>query len=332
MRSDIPDWKLEIRQRLINLKLEPAREAAIVEELTCHLDEFYEESLAGGATLSEAYHAALVELSDSEMLQQELRRVELQTTEESIVLGTNRRTNMIADLWQDLRYGIRMLGKTPGLTAVVVLTMAIGIGVNTTIFSFFNIFLQPLRIKDPETVVHIKYRGESQDFSYLDYLYLRDHTQVFSDLIAAYGEDDLLEVKADAEGVVEIDGEFVSDNFLPALGGNVILGRTFTPDENRAPGSNLVVVLSHHFWQRRFAGDPNAIGQSLRLAGKQFTIIGVLAPEFGGFILEMPDIWLPLALRGEVHNWNIPREDWFGKRSIEWLGVSGRLNFRHHYQ
>jgi predicted permease len=319
------EWKQEIKQRLASLKLDPTREAEIVEELSQHLDDCYEGSLASGATPEEAYHAALVELSDSEILQRELRRVELQTPQESVVLGNSRRTNMIADLWQDLRYGIRMLGKKPGLTAVVVLTLAMGIGVNTAIFSFFNIYLRPLPIKDPETVVHLKHEGADQDFSYPDYLYLRDHTQVFSDLIAHCEEADLLEVKSDAEGPAEIAGEFVSDNFFSALGGSVILGRTFTLEENRAPGGDLVVVLSHHFWQRRFAGDPNAIGQALRLDGKPFTIIGVLSPEFTGFDLEIPDIWLPLVLRGEVHNWNIPREDWVGKRSIEWLSVSGRL-------
>jgi macrolide transport system ATP-binding/permease protein len=319
----MPEWKQEIRRRLANLKLEAAREGEIVEELSQHLEDHYAESLASGAAPEDAYRAALIELSDSEILQRELRIVELQVQQESVVLGNNRRSNMIADLWQDLRYGIRTLGKAPGLTAVVVLTLAIGIGVNTAIFSIFNTYLRPLPIKDPETVVHLKYRGGDPDFSYPDYLYLRDHTQVFSDLIAHYEEGDLLEVKS--EGAVVIAGEFVSDNFFSTLGGSVILGRTFTPEENRAPGGDLVVVLSHHFWQRRFAGDPNVIGQVQRLDGKPFTIVGVLAREFTGFNFEIPDIWLPLVLRGEVHNWNIPREDWIGKRSIEWLSVSGRL-------
>jgi hypothetical protein len=157
------------------------------------------------------------------------------------------------------------------------------------------------------------------------YLYLRDHTQVFSDLIAYQGEGDLLEARSDLEAPVMIAGEFVSDNFFSTLGGSAILGHTFTPEENRAPVGALVVVLSHHFWQRRFAGDPSVIGQALRIEGKSFTIIGVLSPEVAGFDLENPDIWLPLVLRGEVHHFKIGREDWFGNRGIEWLRVSGRL-------
>src|SRR5262245_41913046 len=132
----MPEWKEEIRQRLAPLKLEPAREAAIVEELSQHLDDCYAESLAGGATRDEAIRRALEELSEGETLRRELRRVERSSPPEPITLGTNRRINMIADLWQDLRYGARTLLKKPGFTAIVALSMALGIGDKASIFSF----------------------------------------------------------------------------------------------------------------------------------------------------------------------------------------------------
>src|SRR5688572_14577803 len=109
--SNMPEWKDEIKDRLAGSKLEPAREAEIVEELSQHLEDRYAESLTRGATPDEAYRAALAELREGETLQRELQRVERSVGQEPIVLGTNRSGNMIADFWQDLRYGVRMLGK-----------------------------------------------------------------------------------------------------------------------------------------------------------------------------------------------------------------------------
>ena len=237
----MPEWKNEIKDRLANLNLEPAREAEIVEELSQHLNDRYAELRASGATDEEASSAAFAELSDGELLERELRRVEPRPCREPVVLG-RKRMNVIGDLWQDLWYGWRMLRRNPGFTIVAVLTLALGVGVNTAIFTFFDlVLLRPLPVKEPETLVNLEYR-RAEGYPFIDYIYFRDHTQAFSELIASSHSRLMLGGQTDSEEPQEIEGEVVSDNYFSVLGGRALLGRTFTPEENRAPGEHLSLI------------------------------------------------------------------------------------------
>ncbi len=301
----MPDWKPEIRRRLAGLKLEPAREAAIVEELAQYLDDCYAELLAEGATEEEAYQQTVAELSGSELLARELCRMERQSNPEPVVLGTNRRKNVIADFWKDLRHAARTLWKQPGFTTMVTLTMAMSIGVNITFFGLFSLAFRQLPAKGSGVVIDLKYEGARAmlGYSFTDYEYFRDHTQVFSDIIASDETTLNLGRGAAVEEAEPIGGEFVSDNFFSVLGAGTVLGRTFAPEENRAPGQNPIAVLSHPFWQGRLGGDPNIVGKTLWVNGKALVVVGVMAPDFVGLglrKLRVKDVWLPLMMRSEV--------------------------------
>ena len=235
-------------------------------------------------------------------------------------------------LLQDLRYGARMLARKPGFTLIAIFTLALGIGVNTALFTGFNIFLRPKPVKDPDTVVRFEYQGSRREerFSFPQYAHIRDNAQVFSDVLANFQEKFLLGEKTPGVEPEEIIGNFVSDNYFATLGGDTRLGRFFTPEENRVAGRDAVVVLTHHFWQRRFGGDPEIVGRTILLNGQPFTVIGVTSPAFVGLRYEMPDIWLPLMMRAAlatVYFEEVPPEnrDWYNGQRFQWLTLHARL-------
>jgi putative ABC transport system permease protein len=233
---------------------------------------------------------------------------------------------------QDIRYAVRILVKNPGFTLMVVFTLALGIGVNTAIFTLFNSQLRPLSIEDPDAVVRLEYRERQKgsNFSFPDYVFFRDQTQIFSGLVACSEDKFLIGSQTAAAEVEEVEGEFVSDNYFSVLGVNPIHGRTFTAEDNGAPGREPVVVLSHQLWQRRFGGDPNIVGQKLLLNSKPFVVIGVMGRSFAGIPDPDTRLWLPLTMRAEmltVYRTGIAadKRNWFGSRGCQWLEVYGRL-------
>ncbi|HZS05943.1 MAG TPA: ABC transporter permease [Blastocatellia bacterium] len=169
-------------------------------------------------------------------------------------------------LWHDLRYGVRMLRRRPGFTAVAVIALALGIGANTAIFSVvYGVLLRPLPYKDAERIV-------IASISPPDFRDLKEANQVFDQM--AIWASNLYNVNTGGE-VSQVLGAVVSPEFFPMLG-NPLLGRVFRPEEDRTP----LAVISHDFWQSRYGGEQDAIGKTIRLSGKVYTIIGVMPPEF----------------------------------------------------
>ncbi|MCW5969944.1 MAG: ABC transporter permease [Blastocatellales bacterium] len=324
----MPEWKIEIRQRLAGLRLEPTREAAIIEELAQDLDDCYAALLAGGASEAEAHQQTLLELSGSDLLGRELQRSEQRFKQEPIPLGANRRSNMIADLWQDLRFGARMLAKQPGFSLIAILTLALGIGANTAIFSLLDaLLLKPLPIRQPEQLVVVNIAGPDQpergfsSFSYPVFREMRENNSAFAGMFARSG----LQMSMSAGGQSErVQGEEVSGNFFSVLGVSAAIGRVLTEADDRTPGAHAAAVLSFNFWQRRFGADPSIVGQTIRLNNYPFTVIGVTQRGFQGVeVGAAPDVRIPLLMDGQVRP--KPGPPIFEQRGSWWLGVMARL-------
>jgi putative ABC transport system permease protein len=288
----VPEWKREIRQQLVTVQLEPVREAALIEELSLYLEERYDELVAGGAMPEEAYRATLAEVRQFRLSACDLRRGELSVSPEPVILGTNGRRNMLADIWQDLRYGMRILLKNPGFTAIAVLTLGLGIGASTAIFSAINaLLLRPLPLENVERLVHGAMMREGFDpyqVSLLDYAAFRRRSHSFAGIgLGASRHFNLIELGEPER----VQGAEVMADYLHTLGVRPVLGRLFMSEEDR-PNGPAVALIGYGLWQRRFGGDRNLVGQSLNLEGHSYTIVGIMPPGF-----DLPygaEIWAPL--------------------------------------
>ncbi|HET6980237.1 MAG TPA: ABC transporter permease [Pyrinomonadaceae bacterium] len=228
-------------------------------------------------------------------------------------------------IFTDLRYGAKMLWKSKGITVVAVISLAVGIGANSAIFSLVNsIFLRPRAISRPEEVVELYVsEGEQQPYSsasYPSYLDLRDHNNVLSGL-AAYGIRQFNFGETDVE---QIWGEAVSGNYFDVLGVNAQKGRTFSPDEDVVPGRNPVAVVSHSLWQRRFNSDPDLVGKTITLNDQALTVIGIAPEQYTGMIRGLAsDVWIPTAMLPAVDKQQGQRN--LTSRGNRWLIMVGRL-------
>ena len=201
-------------------------------------------------------------------------------------------------LWQDLRYGGRMLVKNPGFTLLAIITLALGIGANTAIFTVVNaVLLRPLPYANPDELVRIylSSSGDAQESRFpvepATYLNLKSNNKVFTD-VAALSNKGWPANLTDAGDPERLQGFQVSANLFPLLGVNAELGRTFSTEEDR-PGTNRVVLLSHELWQRRFGGERTVLGRTLTINNDSYNVIGVLPPDFRFY--RKTDVWTPLA-------------------------------------
>ena len=230
--------------------------------------------------------------------------------------------------WRDLRYGFRMLRKNPGFTLSAILTLSLGIGLNSAVFSVMNaILFRPLPVERPEELVALYNRAEEnlgvvthEPMAYPDYRDIRDAVRTIDGMFA-YSLIPLALERGDENEV--IIGDSVTETFFTTLGVRAVRGRTFLPDVETSPAGNPVAVLSHAAWQRRFGGDPQVIGSRIRLNGTLFTVIGVTQPEFTGLLPGIaPELWVPMRMMPTLR----PNDkDRLERRNSRGIWVMGRL-------
>jgi putative ABC transport system permease protein len=228
---------------------------------------------------------------------------------------------------QDLRYAARTLATAPAFTIVVVLTLALGIGANTAIFSLTDqVLLRLLPVKSPERLVVFDGPGpfngrtfNNGTFSYPMYRDFRDGNAVFAGALARFPTALTLLANGQAE---RVSGELVTGNYFDVLGVRAQIGRTFTPDDDRTPGGHPIAMLSHNFWMRRFGGDRSVLNRTVTINGLPMTIVGVTPPGFYGVVIgENPDVMVPVAMKAQM----TPTWDDLQNRRSRWLTVMARL-------
>ena len=277
-------WMYKLSLRLRSLFRKSRAEHELTHELRFHLEKLKEEKIAKGISPEEAHFDALRELGGVDQIKEECRDM--------------RRVNYIQNFMQDVRYGLRVLGKSPGLTAIIVVTLALGIGANTAIFGIVNsCMLRPLPVPEPEqiTVLAIQQKDApigSSGFAYPEFVDFRERASMFSDVFAVVLSTVQLSAGDRSE---QCFANYVSKGFFTALGVKPAAGRLLLPNEGEMPGEPALAVLGYSYWQKRFHGDVGVVGQQIRINRRPATIIGVVPKEFQGVysIFEM-DVYLPL--------------------------------------
>jgi putative ABC transport system permease protein len=310
----IEHWWFTAPLRLRSILRGSRVEQELEEELQFHLEHKIEEGIAHGLSAKQARLAALRAMDGLVQRKEEMRDM--------------RRIHWLTDFADDVRYAIRSLRRTPGLTAFVVITLALGIGFTSTSFSGVDaLIFRPYPVPHAGgvvTLVGTSHDSSYDNFSYREYLDIRGHTRSFDGVIAnaslgtvGFSADPTTSPRARA-------GMMVSGNYFRVLGVEPSLGRGFRDDEDQALGRDAVVVLAPDFWKNEFASDPSVIGRTVRLNGRDFTVIGVAPDSFPGMqIFINPDFYMPLAM-APVFSTN-PRKHFFEDRDDRELGVKARL-------
>ena len=307
-------WLYTIPLRLRSLFRGRHVERELDEELQFHLEHKIEEGIANGLSPKEARYAAMRAMEGMEQRKEEMREM--------------RGIHWLTDFVDDARFAIRSLRRTSGLTAFVVITLALGIGMTSGTFSMLDaLMFRPYpvpRSNNVVTLVSTTHESSYDYFSYREYLDIRDRTKSYDGVIAS-ADMEAVGFSAEPGATPRVKGGMmVSGNYFHVLGVEPRLGRGFREDEDQVPGRNAVVVLGPDFWKHEFASDPSVLGRTIRLNGRDFTVIGVAPETFPGMLIfGHPDFYMPLAM-APVFSTNL-QKDFFEDRDDRELSVRARL-------
>jgi macrolide transport system ATP-binding/permease protein len=310
----MPDWKPAIAARLARLRLRPAREREIIDELSQHLDDRYHDLRTAGSSHEDAMRLAIDEIDDEDLLAREMRPLRQARAHEPMPAGGPRR-GLLGDAWQDLVYAARMLRKSPGFAAAAILTLALGIGANTALFSLINAtLLQRLPVQHRDRLLYVFNGTNWNVLSYPAYAALRDGATL-ADGLAAWGG---ITASLNADGETDlITGAIVTGNFFDVLGLAAERGRLLAASDDVTPGAHPVAVISHRLWQTRFNGKPDIVGSQVRFNGALFTIVGVTPPAFTGAQLGVTrDVYVPMMMQALMRP---PRAGYSGEQNPDLL-------------
>ena len=304
----MPDFRKVVRERVAHMRLEATAEANVIEELAQHLEDRYQELRNGGATEQGAYLNAASELDDMYPIQAELSGSQRMPRFDAVPAGDTSSSNFTADLWRDLRYASRTMRKNPLFVLFVGLTVALGIGANTAVFTLINtLILNPLPVRNSSelaavSMAEVKSTSKSSAALPISHADLKDfqaRNEVFSSLA---GFTSPRVVTLQAGGASErMFAELVTGNYFLALGLTPAMGRYFLPEEDGTPGAHAVAVINYGTWQGRFGGTGDIIGKTLRLNNAVFTVVGVAPRHFIGVnAIFGPDLWIPAAMAEQL--------------------------------
>ena len=297
-----PDWKPELRARLLGLSADPARIDDIVEELAQHLDDRYRELVESGVSDEQARRAALDELAAPHVLGKALRPLERPPAPPAPALGRPIADGWVFGVWSDVRDGVRALRGSPVLTTVALLTLSIGIGANVAIFSVVNAaILRPLPFSDPDRIVSFWGSAPQMGLPVVNYpdaflVHMRARSRALSPIAGYNTAGFTLTGTGEAE---RLDGAVVTANFFKVFGRVPVHGRAFLEDEERH-GQNQVAVLGDGLWRRRFGSSPSIVGKSITLDGKPITVVGIMPAGF-----DFPNhaqLWMPIGIEPQSLN------------------------------